>query len=234
VLLPAREREPRDPHENFYWLQEDYLRETAATAGFAWTIFRPQIIYGAAWGVAMNPLIPIAAYAAVRRELGLPFSFTGGATYVTELVDPRILGSALAWAASSEAARNETFNITNGDICAWRVLWPALARTFGMQQGPDETMKIADYLLEHEAVWDAVVARHGLRPIKLLDLLGESHHYVDRLLRPGSDTIALPNLVSTIKLRQAGFGDCYDTADGLRHWIGVLAERRLVPPLPAA
>jgi hypothetical protein len=35
VLLPAREREPRDPHENFYWLQEDYLRETASTAGFA-------------------------------------------------------------------------------------------------------------------------------------------------------------------------------------------------------
>jgi hypothetical protein len=114
------------------------------------------------------------------------------------------------------------------------VLWPALARTFGMEAGPDETMKIADYLLEYEAVWDRVVARHDLRPLKLADLLGESHHYIDRLLRPGSDTIALPNLISTIKLRQAGFGDGYHTEDGLRHWIGVLAERRLIPPLPAA
>ena len=27
IALPARERSPRHQHENFYWLQEDYLRE---------------------------------------------------------------------------------------------------------------------------------------------------------------------------------------------------------------
>jgi nucleoside-diphosphate-sugar epimerase len=29
IPIPARERAPRHPHENFYWLQEDYLRARA-------------------------------------------------------------------------------------------------------------------------------------------------------------------------------------------------------------
>ena len=69
--IPARERAPRDPHANFYWLQEDYLKAKAVEAGFRWTIFRPQIVVGAAWGAAMNPLLAFGAYAAIRREEGL-------------------------------------------------------------------------------------------------------------------------------------------------------------------
>ncbi|HEX3409072.1 MAG TPA: NAD-dependent epimerase/dehydratase family protein, partial [Candidatus Binataceae bacterium] len=30
MAVPARERSPRHPHENFYWLQEDYIREKQA------------------------------------------------------------------------------------------------------------------------------------------------------------------------------------------------------------
>ena len=36
-------------------------------------------------------------------------------------------------------------------------------------------------------------------------------------------------LVSTVKLRQAGFGACYDTEDTLRYWIGEMQRRRLLP-----
>jgi hypothetical protein len=31
MRVPARERFPRDDHANFYWLQEDYIKEMAAT-----------------------------------------------------------------------------------------------------------------------------------------------------------------------------------------------------------
>ena len=112
VPLPARERAPRDDHENFYWLQEDDLRAMAEANGFAWTIFRPQIIVGAAWGAAMNPLIAIAAYAAIRHELGLGLPYPGGAAQVMELVDPRLLGEAFVWAAGAFEAVGETFNVT--------------------------------------------------------------------------------------------------------------------------
>jgi nucleoside-diphosphate-sugar epimerase len=229
IPIPARERAPRDDHENFYWLQEDYLRAKADAHGFGWTIFRPQIIAGAAWGVAMNPLLALGAYAAIRRELGQPFSYPGGAPHIMEMVDPRLLGEAFEWAAEAPVAVNETFNITNGDVYAWPEVWPALANAFGMPRGPDQPLRLAEFLPAHAEVWDRIVVREGLRPIPLLAFLGESHHYADALLRPGVEAIALPILVSTVKLRQAGFGRCYDTEDTLRHWIDVMVERRLLP-----
>ncbi|AIT79823.1 SDR family oxidoreductase [Novosphingobium pentaromativorans] len=233
VLLPAREDMPRDPHENFYWLHEDYIREKAGHDGFSWTIFRPQIVMGAVWGAAMNPLIPIQAYAAIRRELGQGFAFPGGVPMVSEMADPRLLGAAFVWAADAPEAAFETFNITNGDVFSWATMWPVLAEVYGMETGPDEACRLAEFLPAHREVWDRIVARHGLRPIALERLLGQSHHYVDRLLRAGNETVTLPVLVSTIKLRQAGFGACYDSRDTLRHWTRELARRKVMPPLPA-
>lgn len=231
IPIPARERAPRDDHANFYWLQEDYLKAQAKARGFAWTIFRPQIIVGAAWGAAMNPLLAIGVYAALQRKRGRPFAYPGGAPHVMELVDPRLLGEAFAWAAEAPAAANETFNITNGDVFAWPEVWPALADALGMETGPDAPMRLAPLLSDSADDWADIVAKHGLRQIPFLALLGESHHYADALLRPGVEAIALPILVSTIKLRQAGFGACYDSEDTLRHWLQVMVERRILPGL---
>src|SRR5580692_9249341 len=52
LAVPAREDAPRDPHENFYWLQEDYIRTVCAAEGWSWTILRPQIVFGGSIGVA--------------------------------------------------------------------------------------------------------------------------------------------------------------------------------------
>ncbi len=106
IAVPARERWPRDPHDNFYWLQEDWLRRTAVAAGWSWTIFRPQIVFGWSWGTAMNLIPVLGAYAAICREDGLPLSFPGGADMVLEAVDARLLGSALLWSAEAEVARH--------------------------------------------------------------------------------------------------------------------------------
>ena len=229
VPIPARERAPRDDHANFYWLQEDYLRAKVLGGGFAWTIFRPQIFVGAAWGAAMNPLLAIGAWAALRREQGLPLAYPGGAPQVMELVDPRLLGEAFLWAATASSAANETFNITNGDVFAWSEVWPAIAGALGMETGPAEPTRIAPLLAESGDAWARLAAKHNLRPTPLTDLLGESHHYADALLRPGVEAIALPILVSTVKLRQAGFAPCYDSEDTLRHWLRVMVERGLLP-----
>lgn len=116
IRVPARERWPRDPHNNFYWLQEDHLREQAARHGFAMSVLRPQVVFGDAVGVAMNLIPTLGAWAAIRREEGRPFSFPGGPPYLLEAVDARLLARALAWAAESPAAAGETFNVTNGDV----------------------------------------------------------------------------------------------------------------------
>jgi hypothetical protein len=71
--------------------------------------------------------------------------------------------------------------------------------------------------------------RATLCPTSLAELLGESHHYADILLRMDADAITRPTLLSTIKLRQAGFAECGDSDDVIRDWIPVLRDRRLIP-----
>ena len=70
---------------------EDRLREASADHGFAFTIWRPQVLIGTAPGVAMNPVIPIGAYAAITRERGLPFAMPGSGNAIWELVDAGLL-----------------------------------------------------------------------------------------------------------------------------------------------
>lgn len=227
--VPAREHAPRVQHENFYWLQEDCLRATALARGFSWTIFRPQVVVGAAWGAAMNPLLALGAFAAIRREEGQPFGFPGGALQVGELLDAQLLAEAFQWAAESPKAVQQTFNITNGDVFAWREAWPVLADAFGVPPGADEPLHLAEYLPPRSAVWDRIVVRERLRPLTLKQFLGESHHYVDLLLRPDATTTLRPALLSTIKLRQAGFNACRDSEACVRAWIAELQDRQLLP-----
>lgn len=230
IRVPSREREPRDEHENFYWLQEDFVRAHGGEHGYGWTIFRPPLVVGPNYGVAMNLVPVIGAYAALRRAEGAPFSFPGGPSYVAEAVDVELLADAMVWATSAPQARNEHFNITNGEVFQWRDLWPALAEALGVHVGPDEGMRISDYLLARERAWDALVAQHSLRPLSLRDLLGESHYYADFQFAFGAQQPPPPALMSTVKLREAGFHGVRDTERSFQRWLGVLEERGILPP----
>ncbi|QNE32708.1 NAD-dependent epimerase/dehydratase family protein [Sphingomonas sp. NBWT7] len=232
IALPAKEDRPRDPHANFYWLQEDWLRERRAGADWGLTIWRPQVVFGGATGVAMNIVPVLGAYAAICRELGLPLAYPGRAGGVSEAVDADLIADALAWAADAPAAADETYNITNGDVFTWADAWPGIAQAVGLEAAYGAPFALVDLLLEHEAVWDRLVARHGLRATPLRALLGESHHYADLLfgVHAPDHAARAPVLVSTIKLRQAGFGACTDTDAMFAKWLARLAERRIVPP----
>jgi nucleoside-diphosphate-sugar epimerase len=230
VAIPARERSPRDPHENFYWLQEDHLREAAARHGFAFTIWRPQLVFGDQLGVAMNLIPVIGACAAVCRELGLPMAFPGGPSNILEATDARLLARAFAWAARAPAAHGETFNVTNGDVFVWRNVWPAICEALGVAQGPDTPTSMAAWLPAQAEAWDRAVARHGLRQMRLPALLGESNHYADFCFGFHAREAPPPVIVSTIRLREAGFGDCIDTERMFREWFAVLQAKRVLPP----
>jgi len=177
--IPARERYPRDDHANFYWLQEDYIKEKSSAKGFDFTIMRPQLIVGPNTGVVMNLVPVIGASAAICKEEGRPFGFPGGVPYVWEAVDTRLVANAIRWAAETPAAAGEHFNLTDGEPFSWRDLWPAMADTLGVDAGPDEPASMAQFLPAKADVWDKIVAEHGLRQISIDDLLGESHFYAD-------------------------------------------------------
>lgn len=227
--IPARERAPRDQHSNFYWLQEDYLKTEAAKRGFGFTILRPQLIIGSAYGVAMNLAPIIGAYAAICREEGEAFSFPGGVSYVWEAVDARLLANVFVWATQSANAKAQHFNVTNGDVFEWRNLWPAMAKTLGVTVGADQPRSMVKYLLDKSEVWDYIVAKHKLRLIKMSELVGESHHYADFCFAHGATTPPPPAFVSTIKLRQAGFTEVCDTEDMFCYWLKNFIERGILP-----
>jgi nucleoside-diphosphate-sugar epimerase len=231
IPLPARERAPRDEHENFYWLQEDYLRQLCQERGAHMTVLRPQVIFGGCVGVAMNLLPVVGAFAALCGREGIPFSYPGGPVYPQEGVDSRLMAAALRWCATAPAAFDETFNITNGDVFHWRGLWPAMAAAIGTAPGPDERRSMVQFLASREGDWQEIVRENGLVANTLQSLCGESHHYAD--FQFGYDLADEPpyGLVSTVKLREAGFGDCFDTEATVTYWMRDLVRRRIVPSL---
>jgi nucleoside-diphosphate-sugar epimerase len=230
IPIPARERSPRHQHENFYFLQEDYLRARQAGKNWYWTVWRPQLVVGEAIGANLNVLPPLGVYAALRREAGLPLSFPGGDPFVFEMVDTDLLARAFEWAADASTARNEIFNITNGDVFVWQELWPAIADAFGMNVGQPEPIPLAKELPKHEIEWAEIVRKYDLTaPADLKTFIGESIAIIDFSLGYGLRDRP-PILVSTIKLRQAGFHDCIDTEEMLRKWIARLQEARQFPP----
>jgi nucleoside-diphosphate-sugar epimerase len=228
IPVPARESEPRDPAPNFYWLHEDFTRAAAAESGFAFTLLRPQLVVSPVHGAAMSLVPVIGAYAAVYRELGRPCGFPGGPAFVWEAADAELLAECFEWAALSPAARDETFNVANGDVFAWRQLWPGLVAMLGAEPGPDEPVRLSEFLPRHESTWRSIVDRYGLRPLTLAELLGESHHAADFCF--GLDQVDRPpKFLSTIKIRQAGFTPCRDTESSFRAAMATLIRRKVLP-----
>jgi nucleoside-diphosphate-sugar epimerase len=230
--VPARERWPRHQHENFYWLQEDYLREQQQRKDWHWTILRPQIIFGESLGSNMNAIPAIGVYAALLREAGKPLSFPGGAPWLTEAVDADLLAHACEWAATSPQCRNEIYNITNGDVFVWQNVWPTIADALGMEVGPPHPCCLAEETPKREAEWAAIVKKYNLRaPASLREYVGQSFYFADLVFAYGAQHLPPAMLVSTIKARQHGFHECMDTEDMFRKWFKRFQELRLLPPV---
>jgi nucleoside-diphosphate-sugar epimerase len=232
IPLPARERAPRDPHENFYWHQEDLLRELADRAGFGWTILRPVQVVGPAYGVAYCTPPVIGVFAALCAELGMPFGFPGGvADVVKQAADVRLVARAIRWAASEPAARGEHFNLTNGEVFSWRQLWPLFAEVLGVEAAEPRPRSLGAELPRYADAWKRIVARHGLRRLSLRQVLGQSHLYADYTFGYGLTSTPPPALVSTVKVKQAGFTAVQDTEDTFRHALRALVARGVLPDL---
>ncbi|MFT7648523.1 MAG: nucleoside-diphosphate-sugar epimerase [Candidatus Poriferisodalaceae bacterium] len=231
MKVPGRERNPRHNHANFYWLQEDFLRARQDAGHRAtFTIVRPQVIYGEAQGGNMNITPALGVYAALLRASGQPLHWPGGVSSVSEAVDADLLGRMLVWAATAQTAVNETFNFTNGDVYTLQNCWPAIADAFGMEVGDDQPLALAESMPAREDEWAALVDQLSLdAPRSLEAFVGQSFIYADLMTGFGRTELRPPSLVSTIKLRQAGFAECLDTEDMFRQQIGAMQAAKLFP-----
>jgi hypothetical protein len=120
--------------------------------------------------------------------------------------------------------------LTNGEVFEWRNLWPAMAATLGVEPGPDTPVSMASLLPAKADVWDRIVEKHDLRRVSMSKLVGQSHYYADFCFAYGAEKMPPPAFVSTVKIKQAGFCDTYDTEASFCHWLQVLIDRKVLPP----
>src|SRR3954471_17009543 len=181
---PFREDQERLPLENFYYAQEDELFAAAAREGFSWSVHRPHTIIGYAVGNAMNMGVTLAVYATICREAGRLFVFPGSAVQwngLTDMTDAPLLARHLEWAATTPAARNQAFNVVNGDVFRWRWMWDRLAEWFGLQPAPfpGQGTPLEQQLADAAPVWREIAQRHGLTEPDLNRLASAWHTDAD-------------------------------------------------------
>ncbi|MBB3396179.1 NAD-dependent epimerase/dehydratase family protein [Rhizobium sp. BK060] len=228
VPVPAKERWPRMDHHIFYWQQEDYLKSRSAGASWNYSVLRPQLILGDALGSPINIIAALGVYASVMRELGRPLFFPGGGQYVTACADSRLIARAAEFCFVESKAAGETYNVVNGDAVNWRDIWTPVAAHFNMPVGSDQPLKLSEEMPLLAHCWDAIVTKYQLQPLTMSDIVGASWQSADLTWGYGKER-PFDRLMSPIKLRQAGFADCYDTEDAILYWLDRLQQANILP-----
>ena len=224
---PFREEQGRLNVENFYYAQEDAVFAAAARDSFTWSVHRPHTIIGYAVGNAMNMGVTLAVYATLCRELGWSFVFPGSRvqwTSLTDMTDARLLARHLVWASTSEAGKNQAFNVVNGDIFRWNWMWERLARWFGVRAAPleGEGVPLERQLADAAPLWAEIARKHSLAEADLNVLTSAWHTDAD-LGRP------IEVLTDMSKSRRLGFLDYQTTEDSFVDLFAKLREARLIP-----
>jgi nucleoside-diphosphate-sugar epimerase len=226
---PFREEQPRLPNQNFYYAQEDVLFEAAARGGFSWSVHRPHTMIGWAVGNLMNMGVTLAAYGALCRETGEPFTFPGSPEQysgITDVTDARLLARQLEWAATAPGAANQAFNTVNGDVFRWRQMWPVVAGGLGLTPAeyPGKAQPLEERFAGAGPVWDRIVAEHDLRPNTLEQVASWWH--TDGDLGRETETFA-----DMTKSRAHGFTGTQDTRRSFLDLFDRLREERIMPPV---
>jgi nucleoside-diphosphate-sugar epimerase len=224
---PLRESQPRLPLENFYYAQEDEVYAAAARDRFSWTVHRPHTVIGLAVGNAMNLGTTLAVYASLCKAAGRAFQFPGSAAQwngLSDVTDARMLARQLVWAADTDAARNEAFNIVNGDLFRWSWLWPRLGAWFGVEvAGFDGTVRPLEAAMAGDhAMWRDLAGRHGLAESDLDRLASPWHTDLD-LGRP------LEVMTDMANSRRLGFSAYQETELSFFDLFARLRAERLIP-----
>ncbi len=224
---PFREEQGRLDVENFYYAQEDEVFAGAARDGFTWSVHRPHTVIGKAVGNAMNMGTTLAVYATLCRETGRPFAFPGSMAQwsgLTDMTDARQLARHLLWAATTEAAHDQAFNIVNGDIFRWQWLWSRIADWFGIEAAPFSGIvnPLERQMAGDGDLWRQIASRDGLVEPDLARLASPWHTDAD-LGRP------IEVVTDMSKSRRLGFTAYQPTDDAFYDLFATLRRNRLIP-----
>lgn len=224
---PFKETQPRHDIQNFYYELEDVLFERAATRGFNWTVARPHTIIGFAEGNVMNMGMTLAIYASICKHTGMPFVYPGSPQQynaLTDITDAELLAKHLSWSATEPKAANEAFNVVNGDVFRWRMMWQTLAKFFELEatEYPGQVNRLETMMAGKEAVWNEMVKQYKLRPHGLEYLASWWHSDADL----GREVECVNDMT---KSRKLGFSEYYDSEESFIRLFRHLRQEQYIP-----
>jgi len=224
---PFREEQGRLDVENFYYAQEDEVFAAAKRDGYGWSVHRPHTIIGYAVGNAMNMGSTLAVYASVCKERGKPMVFPGSSVQwnsLTDMTDARLLAKQLLWAAVTPAARDQAFNVVNGDVFRWKWMWSRISDWFGVEAAElqGEGVPLETQLADAAPVWKTIAEKHGLHETDL-NVLASAWHTDADLGRP------IEVVTDMSKSRKLGFTEFQATDESFFDLFERLREERLIP-----
>jgi nucleoside-diphosphate-sugar epimerase len=224
---PLREEQPRLDLPNFYYNQEDEVYAAAKRDGFTWSVHRPHTIIGKAIGNAMNMGSTLAVYASICKELGRPFKFPGSAAQwngLSDMTDARVLGKQLIWASTTDVAKNEAYNIVNGDIFRWNWLWPRIAKWFGVTwEGFDGApVPLEGQMTNDGEAWKKMAAKYNLVEPDLSRVASPWHTDLD-MGRP------IEVMTDMALSRKLGFHVYQNTEEAFHDLFAILRAEKIIP-----
>jgi nucleoside-diphosphate-sugar epimerase len=225
VRTPARESDPPHMPPNIYLAQEAQLRARAERAAWDYVALRPDVVVGDIFGNPMNIAVVVGVFAALSRALDVPLRFPGTDRAFHQLVqftDAGLLARASIWAATSERAGGEAFNVTNGDVFRWERMWEDVARHLGMATAHPVPLTLARHMADKAPLWREITERHGLVEPDLSKLVGWG--FGDFIFHTETDVIS-----DVSKLYRFGFTERMDSSESLIGALESLRRKRVLP-----
>nr|USU81829.1 ISY [Nepeta sibirica] len=225
---PLTEDLPRLNTKNFYYTQEDILfEEVKKKEGLTWSVHRPGTIFGFSPYSMMNLVGTLCVYAAICKHEGAVLRFPGckGAWEgFSDCADADLIAEHEIWAAMDPYAKNEAYNVSNGDVFKWKHFWKVLAEKFGVECGEYEEgreVKLQEVMKDKGPVWDEIVRANGLSSTKLEDV-GKWWF---------SDTILWNEcrLDTMNKSKEHGFLGFRNSKNCFGYWIDKVKAYKIVP-----
>jgi hypothetical protein len=140
------------------------------------------------------------------------------------MTDAGQLARHLVWAAETQEAHNEAFNVVNGDVFRWQWMWSRIAGWFGVEAAQfDGTIQpLQQQMADDAELWREIAAREGLAEPKLDRLVSPWHTDAD-LGRP------IEVVTDMSKSRRLGFTGYQPTDDAFFALFERLRADRLIP-----
>ena len=223
---PSYETDPRHMPPNFYYDQEDYVRELSSKEDWSFTLVRPEVMIGFSQnGGALTALSTFAIYACICAEINVPFHYPGNTKSFEALnkyTDAEILGNFEVWVAENENCANEAFNITVGSVFSWSNVWDKIADYFGAQRGTVMRFSLTDFLSDKGHIWDEVVKKHNLQNLKMDQLA--SWPFADWIVGRDYHT-----MLDDTKRIQYGFTEVRTHEEAIFGFFNKLQKNKILP-----